>query len=230
MDFVLIGSVNKSIMLPSNMPTSVRRIEEQYSNLIRNHIMRRCIFFHHDQCPGPRRRYLRVSKKQRRSSTALDDSTTSKMPKQLSRLVRYSFLALERAADSMRRIAIGERRCALRECHQARIHRISQRLRVSPSVFDLVLISLQAVIGMAMMSTPKRSLPDPLLFSSPSLIRERPSSLLAPFRLVGSVRSLSVSMTDTSGVALEVFLVSQCCLSSCKIAFWDGIPHDHHVR
>lgn len=95
---------------------------------------------------------------------------------------------------------------------------------------DLILISLQAVFRMAMMSTPKRSLPDPLRFGSPSLIRKRPSSLLAPFRLVGSVRSLSVYMTDISGVALEVFLFSQCCLSSCKSAFSNGLPHDHHVR
>ena len=116
MDFVLIGSVNKSIMLPSNMPTSVRRVEEQYSNLIRNHIMICCIFFHHDQCPlaDDISESLRNKDDQ---ALLVDDPTTSKMPKQLSRLGRYSFLALERAADSMRRIAIGEKRCALRQCH-----------------------------------------------------------------------------------------------------------------
>lgn len=92
-NFVLIGSVNKSIILPRDMPTSVRRVEEQYSNLIRNHLMICCIFFHHDQCPlaDDTSESLRTKDDQ---ALLVDDSTTAKMPKQLSRLVRYSFLAL----------------------------------------------------------------------------------------------------------------------------------------
>lgn len=68
---------------------------------------------------------------------------------------------------------------------------------------------------MATMSAPKRSLPDPLLLGSPSLIGKRPSSLLAPFRPAGSVRSLSVYMTDTSGVALE--LTGLSCFSMLSV-------------
>lgn len=123
MDSVHIVSVNKSIMLPRNMPTSVRRIEEQYSNLIRNHIMIYCIFFHHDQYPlaDNTSESLRTKDDQALLVDRFDDFQDAQAA---SRPVGYySFLALERAADSMRRIAIGERRCALRECHQARIHR-----------------------------------------------------------------------------------------------------------